>query len=108
MKYASSILNLNELLSFTKQNIMKKLFISAVLLVGLSVSIYAQKHPQAPPHPSKTELYNSKARELDKRYKAEKKLILNHPLATKKMKNDQLKALNVRYQNEKKLLRSAK
>lgn len=33
---------------------------------------------------------------------------MNHPVATKKMKQDQLKALNVRYQNEKKLLRSAK
>ncbi|WP_159476736.1 hypothetical protein [Chryseobacterium sp. 18068] len=87
---------------------MKKLLISAVLLVGLSFSAYGQKRPPAPPHPSKSQLVNSKASELDKRYRAEKKLILNHPLATKKMKNDQLKALNVRYQNEKKLLRAAK
>lgn len=87
---------------------MKKLLISAVLLVGLSFSAYGQKRPTAPPHPSKSQLANSKASELDKRYRTEKKLILNHPLATKKMKNDQLKALNVRYQNEKKLLRAAK
>ncbi len=87
---------------------MKKLLISAVLLVGLSFSAYGQQRPPAPPHPSKSQLANSKASELDKRYRAEKKLILNHPLATKKMKNDQLKALNVRYQNEKKLLRAAK
>lgn len=87
---------------------MKKLFISTVLLVAMSTSVFAQKHPTPPPHPSKTELYNSKSRELDKRYNTEKKLILNHPLATKKMKQDQLKALNVRYQNEKKLLRSVK
>ncbi|MCD1116682.1 hypothetical protein [Chryseobacterium turcicum] len=87
---------------------MKKLFISTVLLVVMSTSVFAQKHPTPPPHPSKTELYNSKSRELDKRYNTEKKLILNHPLATKKMKQDQLKALNVRYQNEKKLLRSVK
>lgn len=87
---------------------MKKLLISAVLLVGLSFSAYGQKRPPVPPHPAKSQLVNSKASELDKRYRAEKKLILNHPLATKKMKNDQLKALNVRYQNEKKLLRAAK
>lgn len=87
---------------------MKKLFISTVLLVAMSTSVFAKKHPTPPPHPSKTELYNSKSRELDKRYNTEKKLILNHPLATKKMKQDQLKALNVRYQNEKKLLRSVK
>ena len=35
-------------------------------------------------------------------------MILNHPLATKKMKSDQLKALNARYQNEKRLLKSTK
>lgn len=87
---------------------MKKLLISAVLLVGLSVSAYGQQRPPAPPHPSKAQLTNSKASELDKRYRAEKKMVMNHPLATKKMKNDQLKALNVRYQNEKKLLRSAR
>ncbi len=87
---------------------MKKLFISTVLLLGLSVSAYGQRRPPAPPHPSKTELKNSKAQELQKKYNTEKKLILNHPLATKKMKQDQLKALNIRYQNEKKLLRSAR
>ena len=90
---------------------MKKLFISTILLVGLSTSAFAQKHPPrppAPPHPSKSELYSSKARELDKKYNTEKKMIMNHPLATKRMKNDQLKALNARYQNEKKLLRATK
>jgi len=87
---------------------MKKLFISTVLLLGLSVSAYGQKRPPAPLHPSRTELKNSKAQELQKKYNTEKKLILNHPLATKKMKQDQLKALNIRYQNEKKLLRSAR
>lgn len=87
---------------------MKKLLISAVLLVGLSTSAYAQKHPTPPPHPSKSQLVKSKSNELDKRYNAERKLILNHPVATKRMKQDQLKALKVRYQNEKKLLQSAK
>ncbi|MGE6396514.1 hypothetical protein [Chryseobacterium scophthalmum] len=87
---------------------MKKLLISTILLVGLSTGVVAQKHPTQPPHPSKTQLYNSKLNELNKRYNTEKKLIINHPIATKKMKQDQLKALNVRYQNEKKLLRSAK
>ncbi|MDF2551466.1 MAG: hypothetical protein K0R36_1920 [Chryseobacterium sp.] len=87
---------------------MKKLLISTVLLFGLSMSVYGQKRPPAPPHPSKTELTNSKSRELQKRYNAEKKLIMNHPIATKKMKQEQLKALNLRYQNEKKLLRSAR
>jgi len=85
---------------------MKKLFISALLLVGLSIS--AQQRPTPPPHPSKAQLANSKANELDKRYRAEKKLIMNHPVATKKMKAEQLKALNLRYQNEKKLLRAAR
>lgn len=86
---------------------MKKLLISTVLLLGLSFT-YGQKRPPAPPHPSKTQLANSKANELDKRYRAEKKLIMNHPIATKKMKNEQLRALNLRYQNEKKLLRAAR
>lgn len=87
---------------------MKKLFISTVLLFGLSLSVYGQKRPPAPPHPSKTELANSKSRELQKRYNAEKKLIMNHPVATKKMKQEQLRALNMRYQNERKLLKSAR
>lgn len=84
---------------------MKKLFISTVLLVGLSMNAYGQKRPSAPPHPSKSELISSKSRELDKRYKAEKKAIMNHPLATKKMKQDQLRALNEKYQSQKRLLR---
>lgn len=87
---------------------MKKLLISTVLLLGLSFSAYGQKRPPAPPHPSNTELANSKSRELQKRYNAEKKLIMNHPVATKKMKQEQLKALNIRYQNERKLLRSVR
>lgn len=86
---------------------MKKLLISTVLLLGLSFT-YGQKRPPAPPHPSKTQLANSKANELDKRYRAEKKMIMNHPVATKRMKNEQLRALNLRYQNEKKLLRAAR
>lgn len=89
-------------------NIMKKFFIPTLILLSLSMNVYAQKRPPVPPHPSKTELVNSKSRELAKRYNAEKKLIMNHPLATKKMKSEQLKALNIRYQNEKKLLRSTK
>lgn len=84
---------------------MKKLFISTVLLVGLSMSVSAQQHPTPPPHPSKTELINIKSRELDKRYNEEKKLIMNHPLATKKMKRDQMKALNEKYQSQKRLLK---
>ena len=87
---------------------MKKLLMSIVLLLGLSANAFAQKRPPVPPHPSKSELVNSKSRELAKGYNAEKKLIMNHPVATKKMKNDQLKALNIRYQNEKKLLKAAK
>ncbi|EJL71516.1 hypothetical protein [Chryseobacterium populi] len=84
---------------------MEKLFISTVLLLGLSMNISAQKHPSLSPHPSKSELINMKSRELDKRYNAEKKAILNHPLATKKMKQDQLKALNEKYRSQKKLLK---
>jgi len=90
---------------------MKKLLISAILLVGLSFNAYGQKRPPrppSPPHPSKTQVTNSKASELDKRYRTEKKMIMNHPVATKKMKSEQLRALNLRYQNEKKLLRAAR
>ncbi|MCS3531307.1 hypothetical protein [Chryseobacterium sp. JUb7] len=84
---------------------MKKLFISTILLVGLSMNVSAQKHPTPPPHPSKSELVNIKSKELDKRYNQEKKAILNHPLATKKMKQDQLKALNEKYRSQKQLLK---
>ncbi|MEI3789211.1 MULTISPECIES: hypothetical protein [Chryseobacterium] len=84
---------------------MKKFFISTVLLLVLSMSVNAQKRPPAPPHPSKSELISSKSRELDKKYNTEKKLIMNHPLATKKMKRDQMKALNERYRTEKRLLK---
>ncbi|MFL9833790.1 hypothetical protein [Chryseobacterium terrae] len=87
---------------------MKKFLITAILVAGFSTTALAQRHPTPPPHPSKTQLYNSKLSELNKRYNNEKKMIMNHPVATKKMKQDQLKALNVRYQNEKKLLRAAK
>ncbi|PXW16285.1 MULTISPECIES: hypothetical protein [Chryseobacterium] len=87
---------------------MKKLLISTVLLLGLSMNVSAQKHPAPPPHPSKSELVNIKMQELTKKYNTEKKLILNHPLATKKMKRDQMKALNERYAAEKRLLKQAK
>jgi hypothetical protein len=87
---------------------MKKLLISTVLLFGLSFSVYGQKRPPAPPHPSKTELTNSKSRELKNRYNKEKKMIMNHPVATKRMKQEQLRALNMRYQNERKLLNSTR
>ncbi|MGI9652992.1 hypothetical protein [Chryseobacterium sp. RLHN22] len=87
---------------------MKKFLISTILLIALSTSAFAQQRPPAPPHPSKTQLYNSKLNELNKRYNTEKKLITNHPVATKKMKQDQLRALNERYQNEKRLLKAAK
>lgn len=81
---------------------MKKLFISALLLFGLSMNVTAQ---ELPPHPSKKELIDHKRQELDRRYNAEKKAILNHPLATKQMKRDQLKALNEKYQSQKRLLK---
>lgn len=87
---------------------MKKLLISTLLLFGLSMNVFAQKHPPAPPHPSKNELINIKTQELDKKYNIEKKLIMNHPLATKQMKRDQMKALNKRYQTEKRLLKKMK
>ncbi|MGR3856812.1 hypothetical protein [Chryseobacterium indologenes] len=87
---------------------MKKLLISTVLLLGLSTNVAAQKHPPVPPHPSKSELVNIKMQELTKKYNTEKKLILNHPLATKKMKRDQMKALNERYAAEKRLLKQAR
>ncbi|MCJ8155308.1 hypothetical protein MKJ01_16200 [Chryseobacterium sp. SSA4.19] len=90
---------------------MKKFLITAVLLVGLSTTASAQRHPPRPappPHPSKAQLKGSKASELERRYRSEKKMIMNHPLATKKMKQEQLRALNLRYQNERKLLRSAR
>ncbi|WP_080779788.1 hypothetical protein [Chryseobacterium phocaeense] len=82
---------------------MRKFLISSVLLLGLSMSVNAQKRPPEPP--SKSEMIEMKSKELDKRYNAEKKLILNHPLATKKMKRDQLKALNEKYQSQKRLLK---
>lgn len=84
---------------------MRNFLISTVLLFGLSMSVHAQKRPPVPPHPTKAELVNIKSRELDKRYNTEKKLILNHPLATKKMKRDQMKALNEKYQSQKRLLK---
>ncbi|MDR6156862.1 hypothetical protein QF023_000378 [Chryseobacterium sp. SLBN-27] len=90
---------------------MKNFLIPTFLFLGLSAGAFAQKHPPrppVPPHPSRSQLYNDKARELDKKYNTEKRMILNHPLATKKMKNDQLKALNLRYQNEKRLLKATR
>ena len=84
---------------------MKKLIISAMIIVfGVSTNIYAQQRPTPP---SKSELKKVKAQELNKKYNLEKKLIMEHPIATKKMKRDQMKALNERYRVEKKLLREA-
>jgi len=88
---------------------MKKYLLSAVLIVGLSATGLAQRHPPRPtppPHPPRTQMAGSKSSELDKRYRTEKRMIMNHPVATKKMKAEQLKALNLRYQNEKRLLRA--
>ncbi|WP_454045182.1 hypothetical protein [Chryseobacterium sp. Marseille-Q8038] len=45
---------------------MKKLLISTVLLLGLSMNVSAQKHPPVPPHPSKSELVNIKMQDLPK------------------------------------------
>ncbi len=87
---------------------MKKFLITTFILLGLSVNAYGQRRPPAPPHPSKGQLTGSKSQELAQRYNRERKLILNHPLATKKMKRDQLRALNERYANEKRLLRSTR
>ncbi|WP_228441057.1 hypothetical protein [Chryseobacterium phosphatilyticum] len=87
---------------------MKQLLISTLLVFGLSMNVSAQRRPPAPPHPSKNELVNSKMQELTKKYNTEKKLILNHPLATKQMKRDQMKALNKRYETEKRLLQKVK
>lgn len=88
---------------------MKKLIISsAILLSGVFVHVSAQKHPTPPPHPSKSQLMKTKRQEIDKKYNLEKKLILEHPVATKKMKRDQLKALNERHRNDIRLLNSAK
>lgn len=90
---------------------MKTFFISMVLLVGLSINISAQRHPPrppAPPVPSRGEMTTLKARELDKKYNTERKMILKHPLLSKKMKNNQLRTLNQKYQTEKRLLRSAR
>lgn len=72
------------------------------------MTVSAQKHPprpSAPPHPSKAEMISIKSRELDKKYNADKKMILKNPILSKKMKRDQLKALHERYQAEKRLLK---
>lgn len=87
---------------------MKKILISTLVVLGLSMNVSAQKRPPAPPHPSKSEMVNTKMQELTKKYNTEKKLILNHPLATKQMKRDQMKALNKRFEMEKRLLREAR
>ncbi|ASE61947.1 hypothetical protein H3Z85_22520 [Chryseobacterium indologenes] len=87
---------------------MKKILISTLVVLGLSMNVSAQKRPPAPPHPSKSEMVNIKMQELTKKYNTEKKLILNHPLATKQMKRDQMKALNKRFEMEKRLLREAR
>ncbi len=89
---------------------MKKLIITTVIVVlGFSINVSAQKHPTPPPpHPSKSELVKVKRQEIDKKYELEKKMILEHPLATKQMKRDQLKALNKRHKNDIRLLNAAK
>ena len=87
---------------------MKKILISTLVVLGLSMNVSAQKRPPAPPHPAKSEMVNIKMQELTKKYNTEKKLILNHPLATKQMKRDQMKALNKRFEMEKRLLREAR
>ncbi|WP_172279224.1 hypothetical protein [Chryseobacterium sp. LAM-KRS1] len=84
---------------------MNKFFITTVVLIGLSMNVQAQRRPAPPPHPSRTELIEKKSQELERKYNRERKLILNHPLATKKMKRDQLKALDEKYMIEKKLLK---
>jgi hypothetical protein len=88
---------------------MKKLIISsAFLLTGLFIQVSAQKHPSPPPHPTKSELVKVKRQEIDKKYEIEKKLILEHPVATKQMKKDQMKALNKRHKADIRLLNAAK
>lgn len=91
--------------SFAKVSIMNKFFISTLLVLALSMNVSAQRHPVPPRHPSRSEMIELKSRELEKRYNQEKKLILTHPLATKKMKRDQLRALDEKYRIERKLLR---
>src|SRR5262245_11996094 len=100
---------MNRLKSFKKVNVMKKLLISTLLLLGLSMHVSAQKHPPRPPEPpvpSRSEMINLKSRELDKKYQTEKKMILNHPLLSKKMKQDQVRALTEKYKREKRALRN--
>lgn len=85
---------------------MKKFLISTFLLLALSIHVSAQKHPPRPPVPSRTEMINLKSRELDKKYNTEKKMILKHPLLSKKMKQDQVRALTEKYKREKRALRN--
>ncbi|UOU97069.1 hypothetical protein MUU74_11250 [Chryseobacterium daecheongense] len=85
---------------------MKKLLISTILLLGMSMHVSAQKHPPRPPVPSRAEMINLKSRELDKKYNTEKKMILKHPLLSKKMKQDQVRALTEKYKREKRALRN--
>ncbi|RKT01674.1 hypothetical protein [Chryseobacterium defluvii] len=88
---------------------MKKLLISTLLLLGLSMHVSAQKHPPRPPEPpvpSRSEMINIKSRELDKKYQAEKKMISKHPLLSKKMKQEQIRTLTERYKREKRALRN--
>lgn len=85
---------------------MKKLFVTSVLLLGLSFTTLDAQ--QRPPRPAEKELVSAKRQELDKKYAIEKKLIMNHPIASKKMKSDQMRVLNRRYKAEIKLLNQAK
>ncbi|GAB0157623.1 hypothetical protein CHRYSEOSP005_29020 [Chryseobacterium sp. Alg-005] len=89
---------------------MKKLLISTILLLGMSMHVSAQKHPPRPTPPpsppSRSEMINLKARELDKKYNTEKKMIMNHPVLSKKMKQEQIRALTEKYKREKRALRN--
>ncbi|WP_312992734.1 hypothetical protein [Chryseobacterium flavum] len=87
---------------------MKNFLILTMFVFGLSVSVSAQERPPLPPHPSKSELINHKRNELDKKYNTERKLILNHPLLSKKMKRAQLQDLDNKYRKEKQLLKKMK
>lgn len=85
---------------------MKKLFVTSVLLLGLSfTTVQAQKRPS---RPAEKELVSAKRQEIDKRYAFDKKMISNHPVLTAKMKKAQLKTLKQKYNTEIKLLNEAK
>lgn len=85
---------------------MKKIFLTSVLLLGLSfATVNAQKHPA---RPAEKELVSAKRQEIDKRYAFDKKMISKHPVLTDKMKKAQLKTLKDKYNAEIRLLNKAK